>query len=200
MKKQYKYILIAINILIFLTIAILLKTNNIANFDNTVYKIITHYKNDYLTLFFKAITLLCNSYFIICFTIILLLTIKKNKLGLKITINIVICVLINQLMKHIFRRARPVNINLIKEKGFSFPSGHAMASLSFYGFFIYLINNNKYNKKTKIISSILLSTLILLIGISRIYLGVHYASDVLAGFALSLAHLITYSLYYKKIG
>lgn len=65
-----------------------------------------------------------------------------------------------------------------------------MASLAFYGYLIYLIYKNVKNKKLKITLCILLSILILLIGISRIYLGVHYTSDVIAGLCFSVAYLI----------
>ena len=199
MKKKYKYISIIILIVLFLLFAILIKTNNIAGFDNSIYKLITKHKNPYLTNFFKGVTFLCSKYFIISI-ILLLLILPKNKFSLKITINVIICFIINQLIKYTFQRPRPLNIGLIKENGYSFPSGHAMISLSFYGFIIYLINKNNYSKTIKITTSIVLSVLILLIGISRIYLGVHYASDVIAGFAISLAHLILYTTYNEKIG
>ena len=200
MKNKKQYILIIISIIIFTLLAILYKTNNIAIFDKRIYDFITKYKNPYLTSFFKIITFLSSSYFIISTLIILLLILRKNHLGLKIFINILICYLINQILKNIFKRPRPLNINLINEKGYSFPSGHSMISLSFYGFIIYLINTKDINKYIKILITIILSILICLIGLSRIYLGVHYASDVLAGFAISLAHLSIYTTYYEKIG
>ena len=81
---------------------------------------------------------------------------------------------------------------IIEESGYIFPSGHSMASMAFYGFIIFLVwKYVKTNKKW--IYTIVLSLLILLIGISRIYLGVHYASDVLAGFILTLAYLIIFT-------
>ena len=200
MKKKYKYLLIVFNILIFTILAILFKTNNIANFDNKIYELVTRYQNTYLTIFFKLITFLCSVYFITGIIIIIILTLKKNKLNLKITLNVLLCFFLNQILKHIIKRERPFDINLVKENGYSFPSGHSMVSLSFYGFFIYLINHKDYSKLKKIILSLLVCLLILLIGISRIYLGVQYASDVIAGFAISAAHLILYTMYYKKLG
>ena len=74
-----------------------------------------------------------------------------------------------------------------------------MISMGFYGLLIYIIYINTNNKYIKWISIILCSILILLIGLSRIYLRVHYASDVLAGFLISLSYLILFiSLYAKK--
>ncbi|MFS0881533.1 phosphatase PAP2 family protein [Metabacillus niabensis] len=90
--------------------------------------------------------------------------------------------LVNSLLKNLFERERP-NVNrLIEIDGFSFPSGHSMGSMLFYGFLVYLLFRSKQRKQRKIGLGILLCIIILLIGISRIYLGVHYPSDVLAGF------------------
>lgn len=83
--------------------------------------------------------------------------------------------------------------------GYSFPSGHSMISAAFYGFLIYLIYKKVKNKKLKITLIIVLSILIVSIGISRIYLGVHYTSDVLAGFTVSVSYLIIYTSIVKKI-
>ena len=125
---------------------------------------------------------------------------KNKKNALYIGLNVLLCFLLNQTFKFIFARTRPIDINLIVENGYSFPSGHSMVSLAFYGFFIYIIAHKKMKKKKKIFYSSLLALLTLLIGISRIYLGVHYASDVIAGFALSMAYLIIFIIiFYKKM-
>ena len=67
-----------------------------------------------------------------------------------------------------------------------------MMSLAFYGLLIYFVVKSNFSKFIKIILSILLVLLIMLIGFSRIYLGVHYTSDVIAGFSLSLAYLMMF--------
>ena len=73
-----------------------------------------------------------------------------------------------------------------------------MISMAFYGFLIYLSIKYLKNKKMKIVLITFLSILIILIGISRIYLGVHYTSDVIAGFMISVCYLIIFTSLVKK--
>ena len=124
---------------------------------------------------------------------------KKNRWF--ITIDLVGVTLVNQVIKHIIRRPRPNVLRLVEESGYSFPSGHSMVSMAFYGIIIYLVYKNVSNKYLKWILIILLSLLILSIGFSRIYVGVHYFTDVAGGFLLGLAYLIIYiNIYNKRIG
>jgi len=92
----------------------------------------------------------------------------------------------------LFGRPRPTEYRIIDESGYSFPSGHSMVSMAFYGFLIYLVYKKVENKYVKWLLCTLLSILILLIGVSRIYLGVHYASDVIGGFCFSIVYLIVF--------
>ena len=108
----------------------------------------------------------------------------------KLLIVVISTVLTNQLLKHTIRRIRPDHIRLIEEGGFSFPSGHSMISIGLYGTLIYLVYKYIKNKLIKTIIIVLLSIIILGIGISRIYLGVHYPSDVLAGYFISTAIIV----------
>lgn len=199
-RKYWKPIIFALSIILFLVIANLLLQDQIHAFDDAVFKVISKLRCKPLTYFFNFITFLCSTWFLIFATVFIMAFAKNKKNALYIGLNVLLCFLLNQTFKLIFARARPVDINLIVESGFSFPSGHSMVSLAFYGFFIYIIVHKKMKKRKKIIYSCLLALLTLLIGISRIYLGVHYASDVLAGFALSMAYLIIYIIiFYKKM-
>lgn len=199
-RKHWKPIIFSLSILIFVVVTKLLLEEQIYIFDDFVYNMISKLRCEPVTYFFKFITFLCSTWFIVLATVIIMVFSKNRKNGFFIGLNVLMCSLLNQGMKLIFTRQRPVDINLIVEKGFSFPSGHSMVSLAFYGFFIYIIVHKRIKKKKKILYCVSLALLTLLIGISRIYLGVHYASDVLAGFALSMAYLIIYiKLFYKKM-
>jgi membrane-associated phospholipid phosphatase len=94
------------------------------------------------------------------------------------------------LLKNLFRRKRPLAPLLNAVKGLSFPSGHAIMAVTFYGFIIYILFHTVSNDTVKYILTALLVILIGLIGFSRIYLRVHYLSDVLAGFIIGLLWLI----------
>ena len=115
-----------------------------------------------------------------------------------ISLNLILITLLNILLKNIVQRPRPIDYRLIEEVGYSFPSGHSMISMAFYGFIIFLIF--RYGKnKNKVFWEVLLGIIIFLIGISRIYLGVHYASDVVAGFLIAIFYLFVYITVILKI-
>ncbi len=147
------------------------------------------YKNNLLTNFMKVITLFGSAYVIVPCCIILLFALKNKKNKILMMSNLVIITLLNQLLKRVFRRLRPIN-GIISEFGYSFPSGHSMVSMAFYGFLIYLLYKSNFKYKNIFIG--LLIVLILLIGISRIYLGVHYPTDVFGGFLLSISYLLLF--------
>lgn len=93
-------------------------------------------------------------------------------------------------LKNLFDRDRPLVPLLEAARGLSFPSGHALMSVTFYGLLIYIVFKGFKNKPLKWTFIILLLLLILIIGFSRIYLRVHYASDVIAGFCVGLLWLV----------
>ena len=199
-RKHWKSIIFSLSILIFLAVMFLLLKDQITIFDNYVYNIIIKLKCKPVTYFFEIISFFCSTWFLVLSTILIMVLSKDKKKGFYIVLNILLCFLLNQSFKLIFARTRPEDINLINEFGYSFPSGHSMVSLAFYGFFIYIIAHLKIKKNKKILYCSLLALFVLLIGISRIYLGVHYASDVLAGYALAMAYLIIYiKLIYNKV-
>ena len=190
--KKIKWICFLILFLCFVMVAYLVLEGKTDSFDNFIYGIVTSNKSNFLTGFYKFVTYFASEVMIILVSLIFFLFLKRKRYGVLVILNAVIIFALNVCLKLIFMRERPFDLMIITENGYSFPSGHAMASFGFYGFIIYLIWGMNFDKKAKIIFSILLGLLILMIGISRIYLGVHYASDVLAGYLISGAYLIIY--------
>jgi len=95
--------------------------------------------------------------------------------------------ILNTTLKLAFRRPRPVPFfNLLAPESYSFPSGHSLASFCFFGALATILTARINNRNINLMTWTLSGTLVLLIGLSRIYLGVHYTTDVLAGFAAAL--------------
>lgn len=140
----------------------------------------------------KLLTHLGDAFCLILLTVILMIFVKDKKTKLFIPLNLILVAALNNLLKIIIRRPRPTEFRLIEVSGYSFPSGHSMASMAFYGYLIYLTFKFVKNKTVKRSLSAFLGLLILSVGISRIYLGVHYTSDVLAGFLISFAYLLLF--------
>lgn len=191
--KNLKWIILFICLIGFCALAEDVFNKEIMKGDIIGYKIISTFLiSDFATPIAKFITNFGGAIFLVIATITLFIVIKNKKIGISILSNLAIVTVLNQLIKRILQRPRPTEYRIIEETGYSFPSGHSMVSMAFYGYFIYLIYKYVKNKYLKWISIILLSILICSIGISRIYLGVHYTSDVLGGFFISISYLIIY--------
>ena len=199
-KKNLKWVVLFICLVGFLALAEDVFNKEIMNGDIIGYKLISTFLiSDFVTPIAKFITNFGGAIFLSIATVMLFLFIKNKKIGLSIISNIVIITVLNQLLKRILQRPRPTEFRLVEEKGYSFPSGHSMVSMAFYGYLIYLIYRYIKNKYVKWTLITILSILICLIGISRIYLGVHYTSDVLGGFLLSISYLVVYISSIKKL-
>lgn len=199
-EKNYKWIIAFLCLIIVIMLLEDIFENEQLILDMVVYKlVILNLRSETLTVIMKVITNLSSAYVLIAITIGTLLFIKNKKVGLCVASNLIITTLLNQLLKYIIQRPRPDGYRLIAESGYSFPSGHSMVSMAFYGLIIYLIWKMVKNKKIKYISCGILGLLIPMIGFSRIYLGVHYASDVIGGFAISIVYLLLFTNITKSI-
>ena len=199
-EKNYKWIIAFLCLIIVLMMLEDIFENEQLTLDMLVYRlVILNLRSEPLTVIMKVITNLSSAYVLIAITIGILLFIKNKKVGVCVASNLVIATLLNQLLKYIIQRPRPDGYRLIAESGYSFPSGHSMVSMAFYGLIIYLIWKMVKNKKIKYISCGILGLLIPMIGFSRIYLGVHYASDVIGGFAISIVYLFLFTNIAKSI-
>lgn len=188
-RKNIRWIFVIICLTIFFLILEDVLDKEIEQFDNMIYTWLSNIIKEPITTFAKIITTMGAGYVIIPVCIISVIYFWKKKESKYIIVNLITIFFSNQLLKRIVERPRPEGFRIVEELGYSFPSGHSMVSMAFYGLFIYFIYEKVKNKYIKWTSIILLTLLIVLIGISRIYLGVHYASDVLAGFLLSISYL-----------
>lgn len=145
------------------------------------------------TWFFNGITFFGSHYFLIPAYLILIAVYLYKKMK-RISMNILVVGLSSTailfLLKEIFERQRPGNPLVQGVNGFSFPSGHSFSSFTFYGVIIYLIWNIRMQQWKKIMITILLILFATTIAYSRVYLRVHYPSDIIAGFCLSIVWLI----------
>ena len=191
--KNLKWIVLFICLIGFFALAEDVFNKEIMNGDIVGYKLVSTFLiSDFATPIAKFITNFGGAIILIVLAFMLFIFIKNKKIGVSIISNLAIITVLNQLLKRIVQRPRPTEFRIVEESGYSFPSGHSMVSMAFYGYLIYLIYKYVKNKYLKWISIILLSILICSIGISRIYLGVHYTSDVLGGFFISISYLIIY--------
>lgn len=198
--KNIKWIILFISLVIFISIAEDILKKEIYSIDIVTYDFVLKYlRNNALTVILKIITNLASAFFLILMCILSFAILKQKKYSICITLNLILVTIINIILKNIVQRPRPNEFRMIDEIGYSFPSGHSMASMAFYGLLIYFSYRYIKNKKVRIITCTLLGLLIPLIGFSRIYLGVHYTSDVIAGFLIALSYLIIFTSIAPKL-
>jgi len=146
----------------------------------------------------KIITTTCT---IVAFMLVIVLVIlcSNNKfLGLFYFLNLVICYVLNFVIKLIVSRDRPLEYMLVLEDSYSFPSAHSMLAVAFYGYLAYIAIKYLKNKWGKFFAVFGCVVLTLLVGISRVCLGVHFTTDVLCGFLFGYVYLLIYIKIIKK--
>lgn len=197
LKKEY---LIAIPIFLVVLNMILIATGHMLVLDNWVYDHIGH--NEVLTKILVFLTNFGSVKYIVAICVLLLIFYKPKKKLINLYGVTIVSTILNNVIKFIFRRARPIlmgSLVPVFESTYSFPSGHAMATTTFYGYLIYMLYKSDAKKPLKIIGIALLSLLIFIVCFSRIYIYVHYFSDVITGFMCSLIVLFFYIKITKKV-
>lgn len=158
--------------------------------------------SDSLTGYMKGVTYFASAAFLqIAYgALVLLYVVLKNwKRALEIAFIGIGGFIVNYVMKLSFHRQRPPHPFIEKLENFSFPSGHATSAFIFYGLLTYLVFKTKIPKLYKYLIGMVLILFSFLIGFSRIYLRVHYPSDVLAGICIGFAWLIITVQLFEKL-
>lgn len=203
-KIKNKKIIILLSFLLLLIIinVLLINSKEILLIDKIGYNLfVKNLRSNSMTKFMKYITKLSNYKMVIILTsffmIYLYIFFKKVNISIVLMTNNLLNVIINTIIKFIVRRPRP-SYKLINITGYSFPSGHAMVTFAFYGLLAYFVYKYVNNKIIKYLLLTILIILTILIGISRVYLGVHYLSDVISGYLISTIYLTVFIKYIEK--
>lgn len=161
--------------------------NELLLFDRIGTGVVRVFSSDRMTLVMKAVSQLGSPWMLVIVGMLVMLYtgIRRKHLWDAVLVPIALIggIILNEALKYGFHRQRPGLHRLVEVSGFSFPSGHSMMSFIFYGLMVYLVWVNFPGKALRLAVSALLICVILAVGISRIYLGVHYPSDVLTGFS-----------------
>ncbi len=193
-----KYILYLLPVVFMTIIFVIILLNGVHKIDVYILSKISLLVNDKLTVIMKLVTSLCSPIFMLVLIVLAFILFKDKRLALGVLMALIFSVVSNLALKSFFSRERPLEFMLIDESGYSFPSGHSMVSIAFYGFLIYLCYKLIKNKKLKVIAIFSLSLIIALIAFSRLYLGVHYPTDVLAGLTSGYVFLGVYIIIFKR--
>ena len=189
MRDRKFLIIVSILFLIFLLITGLVIFDLTGSFDDFCYRVVRSLECDFFDKYFVFVTKFGNAV-VIMVVVLILMIMFRNKDGWLLGILALTSAVTNKVVKHIIKRPRPDVLKLIKQGGYSFPSGHSMIAISVYGYLLYYVCKRIQNKYIKYPLIVLLVILILSVGVSRIYVGVHYATDVMAGFLFAIVEVM----------
>lgn len=196
-KKEYYFIAVLLVLFIILTIFVTMGKADIM--DESVFNNVIKLENDRTTKILYIITDLASTIGVIILLIITAVIFLRKKIfsDFKYVIsNVSVGVILMQILKNIFKRSRP-SWKWIVQGGFSYPSGHTISALLLYGTLVLLVYKKVYSKARKPLI-IFFSLMIILTGISRIYFGAHYLTDVLASLILGLIILLISNIFMNK--
>jgi undecaprenyl-diphosphatase len=198
--KNRKMWFVAIPIVLFAMLAVCVQIEYVAGLEGWAYAETVENMSPVLTLMMKGVTHMGDSATLIVFCLILFIAPKTRRTAaLPVSTAVILSAVLNVALKHLFARSRPDILRLISETGYSFPSGHAMITAAFYTMLILLLWRYIRNTHLKIILSSICAALTLLVGYSRVYLGVHYAGDILGGWLFGFAlSVLVYFLWERR--
>ena len=191
-------------LLLFMIIGYIVKfyPEMLVSFDQPIQTAIRGDLPETLTLLFRAITHLIDIPVIITWVLIVAFIFYRKQWKLESYLmlgNLALAGILIVTFKNIYQRPRPEILHLVEEKGFSFPSGHSLAVTIMVGTLIVILSQRIKDQLWKRIVQILLGLYLVSVLISRVYLGVHYPSDVLASLCVGLGVLFIEFPFYDKL-
>lgn len=192
--QSRRAMLVLVAVLVFTWLLFEIKTDDIMRMDAAAHSLVVmHIRAAWLTPIMQSISDLAHPVVLVVMLLVIEVFAPGRRPGLCAAVNLVLATLLNLLLKTLVQRPRPEGYRLVAESGFSFPSGHSMVAMAFYGLLIWMVWRYEKDSLVRRLGVIGFGLVIVLVGLSRIYLGVHYASDVLAGFCASIAWLGVYT-------
>lgn len=201
MKNKTKLYICLSSAAVFFLMLLMVQTDTAYLIDDPVRNFFYAIRADWMTPVVKVITYMANWQCITLLCVILLVFPSTRKTyGISVSCGAIFVSSFNKFVKGLVLRPRPDDIeHLVNIGGYSFPSGHSITSMCFYGMLIYLVRRHIKNKKIANIFTVILAIPAICVGFSRIYLGVHFPSDVLAGWCLGIITIMVIMFVKEKI-
>lgn len=191
-------------LLLFMIIGYIVKfyPEMLVSFDQPIQTAIRGDLPETLTLLFRAITHLIDIPVIISWVLIVAFIFYRKQWKMESYLmlgNLALAGILIVTFKNIYQRPRPEILHLVEEKGFSFPSGHSLAVTLMVGSLIVILSQRIKNTTWRKVVQIGLGIYLVSVLVSRIYLGVHYPSDVIASLCVGLGVLFMEFPFYDKL-
>jgi undecaprenyl-diphosphatase len=173
----------------FIYFASTIGNESITSFDSVIIGFVQGLEALWLTTIMKVFTWIGSGYVVAPIAligfIVLYFVLHYRQQAFLLIIVIAGSVIFNSILKNYFKRERPEIHRILEANGFSFPSGHSMMAFALYAIIAYIAWRDVRTTKSRIVLLLFTAFMIIIIGVSRIYLGVHYPSDIVGGFAVS---------------
>lgn len=193
-RDNFVVILLSVALLVFVYLLQNVMSGDIRRIDGIAYQLfVVRLRRDWLTPIMQSFTSLSSPAVLAVMLVVVAAFAPGRMPGRFATANLVGIVILNFALKEIVQRPRPEGFRLISESGYSFPSGHSMVAVAFYGFLIWLILRYEKDTILRRVWSLALFFAVVMIGMSRVYLGVHYFSDVIAGYCVAAVWLVIFT-------
>ena len=178
---------------------------SITQFDTSIIGVVQGWEKPWLTTVMKGFTWVGSGFGVTPISmigfIVLYYVIRRRQQAFFLIITVAGSIILNFVLKHYFIRERPEIHRIMDAKGYSFPSGHAMMAMALYAIIVFFFWHHVKTTGNRIVLVLFAAFMIIIIGTSRIYLGVHYPSDIIGGYAASglwVMIMIMVYTYFRK--
>lgn len=193
-RRNLRLILVAVCGVVFIALLEDVLDGELMKLDRAAYwLVVQHMRADWLTPIMESFSALATPVTLLVLLLAVAAFAPGRRPGLCCAVNLGLVVALNQVLKLLIQRPRPEGFRLATVGGFSFPSGHSMVAMAFFGLLVWFVWRYEQDRRMRVGLCAAFLLVIVMVGLSRVYLGVHYASDVVAGFCMSVMWLAVYT-------